>query len=598
MLVTSFTRRRRSATIGAAVLAGVVLAAVAGFVTYFGLSEERIRHYAVDVAVQEDGSALVRETIDYDFGNNSRHGILRDFPGYGVPGGTSDEVLSDVRVRSASAPAGFELTDDVSAVIRVGDPDTEISGLHRYVLEYRVTGATDGDRFGFDMIGTGWDVPVDEADLRITGPRRLTDVGCHRGSASSETPCETFRRDGDALTAHVTGLDEAQGVTIDGTMAGALAGPVRTALPDDVDLTEGRSYWTVIWRVLGIGGAAYLLGIVPPLLWARRRGRDRAWAGGGVDAVFGGPGMAAAPIADTAAERQVTMQFEPPRDLTPAQGGVLLHEKVEKHHQVAWLTQQSIDGWFAIEGDGKRLRWTAGDDRWASAPVPLRKMFNRRAKVKLGKYDRWFAEGFRLVADELKHWRSTCELWDHAAEKRNRRVAWWVAALAVVAVLAGVVALFLTGRFLDVAYLAAGVSGFLAGAGVSMVLNADELPIRTPAGFARRQLVEGFRRFLAASEGRHARAAAERGELRLYSAWAVALGELDRWNKAMAAAALPPATSGVAETAAYVALSSTVDTATSAPSTSGSSGGGYSGGGYSGGGDVGGGGGGGGGGSW
>jgi uncharacterized membrane protein len=88
----------------------------------------------------------------------------------------------------------------------------------------------------------------------------------------------------------------------------------------------------------------------------------------------------------------------------------------------------------------------------------------------------------------------------------------------------------------------------------------------------------------------------------LYSAWAVALGELDRWNKAMTAASLPPSTSGVAEAASYLALSSTVNTATSAPSTGGSSGGssggGYSGGGYSGGGSVGGGGGGGGGGSW
>ena len=80
-----------------------------------------------------------------------------------------------------------------------------------------------------------------------------------------------------------------------------------------------------------------------------------------------------------------------------------------------------------------------------------------------------------------------------------------------------------------------------------MAMNADELPIRTPEGFARRQQVEGFRRFFVASEGRHAREAAERGELRLYSAWAVALGELDRWNKAMAATALPTETSGVAE---------------------------------------------------
>lgn len=606
MLVTSFTKHRRSATIGAIGLIGLVLAACAGFATYFGLSFERIRHYGVDVAVQEDGSALVRETIDYDFGNNTRHGILRDFPGYGVPGGTETDVVSDVRVRSASAPAEFALTDDVYATIRVGDPDVEVSGLHRYVLEYRITGAAEGDRFGFDMIGTGWDVPIEGADLRITGPRRLADVRCYRGSASSESPCESLDTGEDtgedtgtdAVTAHVDGLDEGQGVTIDGALTGALPGGVRTALPDDVELTGGRSYWTLIWQVLGLGAIGYVLGVVPVVLWTRRVGRDRAWAGGGVDAVFGGPGLAAAPIADVTAEQQVTMQFEPPRDLTPAQGGVLLTEKVEKNHQVAWLTQQSLDGWVAIENDGKRLRWTAADDSWASAPAPLRTMFNRRAKIKLDKYDQRFAEGFRMVATELEQWRATCELWDHAAERHNRRVATWVRTIAVLAGIAGVVLLFMTGTMPAQGFVAAAASGFLVGAGVAMSMNDNELPIRTPEGFARRQLVEGFRRFFAASEGRHAREAADRGELRLYSAWAVALGELDRWNKAMAGASLPPSTSGVAETAGFVALTSTVGTATSAPSSGSSSGGGYSGGGYSGGGSVGGGGGGGGGGSW
>jgi uncharacterized membrane protein YgcG len=595
VLITSFTKKRRTATFGAVAFIGLVLAAFTGFLTYLGLSGERITNYAVDVAVQDDGSALVRETIDYDFGTEDRHGIRRDFPGYGLPGGDSPEVVSDVRVRSASAPAEFELTDSPYAEIRVGDPVEEVDGRHRYVLEYRITGAVSGDRLGFDVIGTGWDVPIDNADIRLTGPRRLTGVGCYRGSASSTTPCESIEA-GDVVTAHVADVGEGQGVTVDGTLSGPLAGPVRTALPDDVELTGSRSYWTTIWTVVGLGAIAYVLGAVPPVLWARRRGRDRAWAGGGVDAVFGGPGMASAPIADNAAEQQVTMQFEPPRDLTPAQGGVLLNEKVEKHHQVAWLTQQSLDGWFAIEDDGRRLRWTAADDRWASAPEPVRRMFNRRAKISLRKYDKRFAEGFAMVSRELQHWRDTCELWDHAAERHNKRVAGWVEGFAIVAGLAGGVALLVLAA--PLLYVTAAAAAFLVGAGASMMMNADELPIRTPEGFARRQLVEGFRRFFAASEGQHARAAAERGELRLYSAWAVALGELDRWNKAMSEASLPPSTSGVAETATYVALTSSVSTATTAPASSSSSGGGYSGGGYSGGGSVGGGGGGGGGGSW
>jgi uncharacterized membrane protein YgcG len=600
-LVTSYTRKRRFATFGMVVFVGVLLAFCGGLITYWSLHTERIRHYAVDIAVQEDGSALVRETIDYDFGADSRHGITRDFPGYALAGAGPVGVptVADVTVRSASAPDDVTLTDDVHVVIRVGDPDVTISGLHRYVLAYRITGAVSGTRLAYDAIGTGWSVPIDAADIRLTAPYRLSGVGCFQGFESSDAPCAA-RVDGDAVTTHVEGLEERQGVTLDGDRAGALSGPARTALPNDVDLSDSAAYTRTLWLVLGFGALGFVAGAVPAALWARRAGRDRAWAGGGIDAVYGGPGLESSPITDLDAERQVTVQFEPPRDLTPAQGGVLLTERVDRDHQVAWLTQQSIDGWFRIENDGDRLRWTAPEDRWASAPAPLRKMFNRRAKVKLVSYDQRFAEGFRMVADELKNWRATCELWDHDAERRNNRVSSLVKTLGVLAALAGAVALFMTASAEpQLAYLTAAGSALFAGAGTSLAFNARELPIRTPEGFARRQLVEGFRRFFVASEGQHARAAAERGELRLYSAWAVALGELDHWHKAMAAAELPPDTSGVAETAGFVALTSTVHTASTSPASSGSSSdGGSSGGGYSGGGDVGGGGGGGGGGSW
>ena len=77
--------------------------------------------------------------------------------------------MSDVRVRSASAPDEVELTDDVHAVIRVGSPSETVSGRHRYVLEYRITGAVDDGRLAVDdAIGTGWEVPINTVDIRLT----------------------------------------------------------------------------------------------------------------------------------------------------------------------------------------------------------------------------------------------------------------------------------------------------------------------------------------------------------------------------------------------------------------------------------------------
>jgi uncharacterized membrane protein len=140
----------------------------------------------------------------------------------------------------------------------------------------------------------------------------------------------------------------------------------------------------------------------------------------------------------------------------------------------------------------------------------------------------------------------------------------------------------------------AAVGGALAGAGLAAALRAWELRVRTPAGSAAWLRVESFRRFLAGSEAYHAEEAAKRGVLREYTAWAVAVGEIDRWQRSVAAASIPPAVAGVSY--AYMApllLASTTSSAT-APSSSG--GGGFGGG--FGGGSVGGGAGGGGGGSW
>ncbi len=52
--------------------------------------------------------------------------------------------------------------------------------------------------------------------------------------------------------------------------------------------------------------------------------------------------------------------------------------------------------------------------------------------------------------------------------------------------------------------------------------------------------VESFRRFLAGSESAHAEEAARRGVVREYTAWAVALDQLDRWSRAVAVATGTP----------------------------------------------------------
>ncbi len=142
--------------------------------------------------------------------------------------------------------------------------------------------------------------------------------------------------------------------------------------------------------------------------------------------------------------------------------------------------------------------------------------------------------------------------------------------------------------------IAAGAA--IAGAALGAIISSYELLVRTETGSALWLRVESFRRFLENSEARHVEEAAEKGVLRHYTAWAVALGETRAWTRAVEAAADgdPQVRSTIGRDLVFLHVGSSITSAAKSASTAPSSS--DSGGGFSGG--SGGGGGGGGGGSW
>ena len=70
-------RRRRDAVrvARAAVVVGLATAVAAG-----AGDTERVTTLWVGAEIAGDGSARVTEVIDYDFGSNDRHGVLREVP--------------------------------------------------------------------------------------------------------------------------------------------------------------------------------------------------------------------------------------------------------------------------------------------------------------------------------------------------------------------------------------------------------------------------------------------------------------------------------------------------------------------------------------
>ncbi len=544
---------------------------------------ERVAAIWTTATIAADGSAEIVEVVDYDFGSSSRHGIFRDVPGL--------DELAPIVVSSPSAPdevfvsgSGFETR------IRIGDSSRTIRGRHRYRIGYPLPSlVTDGD-VAWDVVGTSWEVPVAEVEAHVVTPFELIDPICVSGSFGDTTPCAVEVEAPGHLVLRFDGLARGEGVTLYAGIGAALdASPPAPSEPTGRPSEPGSGI--LVPMLLGLWGALAAASVLSVLV--RRAGKERVATGGAADAAFAsararaGLGEERIDLAELAALS--TIEFAPPPELTPSQGGLLLAETVAPVHKVAWLVGAANEGYLDLEGAGKDITLVRRDRHDGPAALILDTAFAGRDQLPLGKYDPAFAAAWTSLDAELQGWRRGSSLWDLGAERRLVRVrVLGILAALLGAVAAGIAAAFANrsgGFWLVLVVLGAAVGG----AGFSAALRAWELRVRTPAGSAMWLRVESFRRFLSESEAYHADEAAKRGVLRQYTAWAVAVGEIDHWSQAVArsGAIVDP----VAANYALIAPSLARMTSTTSVKPSSSGGGG-------GGGGVGGGGGGGGGGSW
>jgi Predicted membrane protein (DUF2207) len=579
--MAGMTARRRRRLDAVLLAVAALLVGVAAAVGAAVGDTERITGMWAGAVISSDGSARVTEVIDYDFGVQSRHGIFRD-----VPGLRRDAA---VRVSSPTAPDQFQLISmgDVTR-IRIGDPSRTIRGRHRYWIEYPLDDLAPGGRLAWDAVGIEWPVKVGGIEIHVVAPFEFTGIRCAQGAAGSQQACGVVQVAPGHLVGRIDTLGKRQGATLYATAGRQLGDAPRLPVPPSGEVADpGAS--PLLPGLLG--AAVALLAAAAAARLVRRLGRDRVAAGGHIGAALGATGSEQR-VDPEKLGSLVTVGSIPPAELTPTQGGILLTESVRYEHKVAWLISAAIDGHLEIEGDGRaptlKRRPGAG-----AAPLDrfteelLDQAFDGRNELTLGTYDPSFAAAWRALGDRLKAWQRTCGLWDPAGDRRRTR-ARVIGAILVALGLSGVVVGGVTASSAGGAWQAIVAAGaVIAGIGLAMVICGWELRVRTPTGSGLWLQMESFRRFLAGSGAPQADEAATGGQLGQYTAWAVALGEIDRWSRAVASSTRAPSRS------TYVpmhdpmfarSLSSAASASSTSPSSSSGGGGGGSGGGGGGGG--------------
>lgn len=583
-----------------------------------------VTRYDVTADVARDGTARLVVELDFDFGDDPGHGPYLTFPTRVPYDDDRDRVFEYTDVRASSptgAPAQVHREDQAAAtVLRIGDEDVDdVSGVQTYRVEMTVDGWVNpanarhsGDELYWDVIGAGWEVPLSDLSVTVTGPAPVEGVACFVGPEGATTPCGSATSSGRSATfTQDTVVVGDRLTTVTGWPGGTFPGvrPLLQERPDPVLPLRPVTPGGAAAVVLALVGGGLVIGRV------RRTGRDRAYLGltPGLRPADG-QGTATGPRDHRA---PVAVQFQPPEGVRPGELGTLVDQKADPVDVTATIIDLAVRGWLRIEEvprsrpgrkpkDWTLVRLRAGTEGLLPFEAwLLDDLFDKRDEVRLSDLKQTFASSLAKVQGML---------YDHVtsvgwfrANPKSVRTAW---------VLVGVL-LLLLGGFGALVAMAVQVVPGLALVGVALLLVgvlvlvlSRAAPARTADGTAVLAQALGFRRYLATAEAHQIRYEEGQDVFSRYLPYAIVFGLADRWSRVFAELAAtgaavavpawyvgtyPPGAAGFWGAGFVGALDrfeSITTAAITAPTPGTSGGSGMSGGGFSGGGVGGGGGGG------
>lgn len=188
------------------------------------LAQESVKNFDVGIMAHQNGDMTITETIQYDFGSDSRHGIFRYIPTYTTVGNLYR--VSDIKFLSIKRDGRDEKYDDSyqadQVEVKIGDPDKTIKFEHSYEIVYQVKNGIGSnydthDEIYWDLTGTEWDVPIENATATLTNDFNAvpTKTICYTGeSGSNAQDCESVISGNSSITRATQPLGSYEGMTV------------------------------------------------------------------------------------------------------------------------------------------------------------------------------------------------------------------------------------------------------------------------------------------------------------------------------------------------------------------------------------------------
>ncbi len=283
----------------------------------------RISNFQDTITVNDDGSALVQETITMVF-IGEWHGIHRTIPiEYPGPNGTNYQLFLDVY--SVTGETGAKLKYDSSTSgayrdLKIYIPDA-VNATRTVEIAYRVRNGTrffdQYDEFYWNVTGNDWPVPIDHAMATVRFPASAND------SLRAQAFTGVYGSSERDATAKVDGSN------VEFETSRPL--PMRGGMTIDVYIPKGvlkqPSGLTKFFWFIGSNPAVFFpvvtFAVMFVLWWFAGREPD--------------PGLSVAPM------------YEPPPGISPAEAGTLLDDRIHPRDITSTIVDLAVRGFLKIE---------------------------------------------------------------------------------------------------------------------------------------------------------------------------------------------------------------------------------------------------------
>ncbi len=492
-----------------------------------------VKSFNSTVSIGPDSTIVVTEDILVDFGSLRKHGIFRTIPLRYRFDDTRDRyyVMSQVSVTDGLSPVPHQ--DSISSdneVIKIGDPNSLVTGNQRYVIRYTVVGAmnsfADHDELFWNVDGALWPVPKIIVSATVQVPTgSLQKSACYQGPPGSTETCEHTDSGSSAAFSSTRQLGSGEEMSVVTainkgavTVPPPMLEPRQREFPQDAfEVTPLPVGLFVLLTLLGVGLVAWNW-------WTH--GRDRAYLTQYY--LTSDPRQQTQPLF---AHEPVVVEFGPPQKMRPAELGLILDESADAKDVTATIVDLAVQGYLTIaEGPGK-ADWTltekAGPDKTVLLPYEktiFYGLFAGRTSVKLSDLKGTFAPSLKKAENEMYSDAISRGLFTSRPDQA--RLAW--GALGCAVVLVGFAAT--VGLGLAFGWGLVGIAVVITG--IALTASFPFMPQRTAAGRELMQHTLGFRLYMTTAE-KYRQQFAEKAEIfTQLLPYAIVFGCVTLWAKA------------------------------------------------------------------